>query len=166
MKNSARLAWFAALGGSLGIWLYLTLFPSPQRVIRGKLEHLARSASFGSKEGVLTRLAHAQSLGDYFCTNVDVCLDIPRHETRQFVGREDIVEAAMATRTQAGALKVQFPNISIKVSPDKQTAVVELTLEASVQGEPDPIVEELNLTLRKIGGEWLITRVKSIHGVS
>jgi hypothetical protein len=162
MRTVARLWWLAALGG-LGFWLWLTLFPSPQKVVRKTLEHLARCGSFSASQGVLARLAYAQKLADFFCTNVEINLDIRGHGNRRFLDREEIVQAAAGARSAVEAITVEFPNIAVKVSPDKQSAQAELTLEARVSGEHDPIVEEMKFTLQKIGGQWLITRVKTVR---
>jgi hypothetical protein len=49
------------------------------------------------------------------------------------------------------------------VGPDKQSAVADLTVEAKVSGERDPIVWEMKFTLRKTDGQWLITRVETVR---
>jgi hypothetical protein len=54
----------------------------------------------------------------------------------------------------------------VTVAPDKQSAVADLTVQANISGEPDPIVQEMKFTLRKIDGRWLITRVETVRTLS
>jgi hypothetical protein len=162
MRSMARVGWCAVVA-ALCVWIGLTLFPSPQKVIRKNLQHLARSVSFSPTEGALARLAHAQNLADFFSTNVEVNLDIPGHGGRRFADRDEIVQAALAARSAMNALTVEFPNIAINLGPDKQTASAELTMSARVSDERDTIVQEMKFTLEKINGQWLITRVQTVR---
>ena len=75
-------------------------------------------------------------------------------------------QAALGARSALSGLKVQFPDINITVAPDKQSAVADLTVEANVAGERDPIVQEMKFTLQKTDGEWLITRVETVRTLS
>jgi hypothetical protein len=63
-------------------------------------------------------------------------------------------------------LKVKFPDINVTVAPDKQSAVADLTVEANISGERDPMVQEMKFTLQKIDGKWLITRVETVRTIS
>ena len=148
---------------ALGLWLWTLLFPAPEKVIRQRLTRLAGAVSFSHGEGQVTRLAGASNLAGYFSTNVDVDIDIPGHIHHSFIGREEITQAALAARSAYGSLTVKFPDIRVTVAPDRQSAVANLTVEASISGEPDPIVQEMKFTLQKADGEWLITRIETVH---
>ena len=76
MKIVFRVVLLAALA-ALGVWLWTIFFPSPQKIIRQRLEAVAKRASFTAGEGTLARLASAQSLAGYFSTNVEINLDVP-----------------------------------------------------------------------------------------
>lgn len=162
MKVVLRWLLVAALV-ALGVWLWLVFFPSPQKVIRHRLDELARTASFSGNESDLARLAAAHSLAGFFATNVEVNLDVPGRLRHTFLGREEIMQAALAARSQAGTLSVQFPDINVTVAPDRQSAVADLTVEAKVPGESDPVVQEMKFSFQKTDGQWLITRIETVR---
>jgi hypothetical protein len=43
------------------------------------------------------------------------------------------------------------------------TALVYLPVEAKLGGQNDSIVQEMKFTLKKIKGDWLITRVETVN---
>ncbi len=148
---------------ALGAWAWLALHPGPERLIRKQLGGVARAASFGSNEGTLAKLAGAQSLAGFFSTNVEINLDVPGHQEQRLMGREDIQQAALAARSSLQSLVVTFPDITVLVSADKESAVADLTLRAQVSGEQDAIVQEMKVTLRKFDSQWLIVKVKTVR---
>ncbi len=165
MKTVFRLVLFAALL-ALGVWLWFVLFPSPEKVIRQRLTELARTASFSSGESNLARLAGAQNLAGFFATNVEINIDVPGRIQHRLLGRDEIQQAALGARSALSGLDVQFPDIKITVAPDKQSAVADLTVEANVAGQRDSIVQEMKFTFQQTDGEWLITRVETVHTLS
>jgi hypothetical protein len=165
MKIVFRCLLIVALA-ALGVWLWLVLFPSPEKVIRKRLTELARTASFSANESDLARLVHAQHLAGFFATNIEVNLNVPGRVQHTLMGREEIAQAALAASKTVGGLKVKFPDVNVMVAPDKQSASVDLTVEAHVSGERDPVVQEMKFTLQKTDGEWLITRVETVRTLS
>ena len=165
MKIALRFILFAALA-ALSIWLWFILFPSPEKVIRKRLTELARTASSSPGESDLARLAAARSLAGFFSTNVELQVELPELSQRDSIDREEITQAAFVARSRAGGLKVKFPDINVTVAPDKQSAVADLTVQANISGERDPIVQEMKFTLRKTDGQWLITRVETVRTLS
>jgi hypothetical protein len=162
MKIVFRILLFAALA-ALGIWLWLVLFPSPEKVIRQRLTELARTVSFSSNEGDLTRLAAARNVAGFFSTNVELNVELPELGRRNSMDREEITRFALLARSRAGGVQVKFPDLNITVAPGKRSAVVDLTVTAAIGGEPDSIVQEMKFTLHKIGGQWLITSVETVR---
>ena len=165
MKLIVRIVLVVALA-ALGIWLWTVLFPNPEKVIRQRLTELARIASFSSNESDLARLAAARSLAGFFSTNVEFQVELPELARRDSMDRDEITQAAFAARSRVGGLKVKFPDINVTVAPDKQSAVADLTVEANISGERDPMVQEMKFTLQKIDGRWLITRVETVRTLS
>jgi hypothetical protein len=151
---------------ALGIWLWTVLFPSPEKVIRKRLTELARTVSFSPNEGNLARLADAENLAFFFSTNIEVNIDMPGHERHVFAGREEITQAVLAARSAVSGLDVKFPDIVVAIAPDKQSAVADLTVEANISNERDPIVQEMKFTLHKTDGKWLVTRVETVRTLS
>ncbi len=162
MKIALRILLLAALV-ALGLWFWTLLFPAPEKVIRQRLTKLAWTVSFSSNEGEVMRLAGARNLAGFFSTNVEINIDVPGRVHHDLMGREEITQAALATRSAFGSLTVKFPDIKVTVAPDRQSAVADLTLEAHIAGEPDPIVQEMKFTLQQTDGEWLITRVETVR---
>ena len=76
MKIVFRVLGMVILAG-LGVWLWTILFPSPQKIIRQRLEAIAKCVSFAPGEGQLVGLAGAEGLAGYFATNVEINLEVP-----------------------------------------------------------------------------------------
>jgi hypothetical protein len=151
---------------TLGVWGWMALHPSPERLIRRQLEGVAHAVSFGPNEGNLAKLAGAERLGDFFSTNVDVRIDVPGGQEHRLAGREEIQQAALAARGSAQALSVTLADVTVMVNAEQESAVADLTLEGRVGGQPDRIVQELKITLRKINGQWLIVKVETVRTLS
>ncbi|HUA68084.1 MAG TPA: hypothetical protein VMA13_06005 [Candidatus Saccharimonadales bacterium] len=165
MKIFFRIVLLAALG-ALGVWLWTILFPSPEKIIRRRLDEVARHVSFAPNEGTLARVASAQSLADYFATNVEVNINTSEGDRQEFVGRSQITQAALGARSVVQSLKVKFLDVDVALAPGKQSATADLTVDANISGQPNAIVQEMKITLQKINGQWLITRVETIRILS
>lgn len=162
MKVVARLLVFAIFAAVI-VWLWTVLFPSPDRVIRKRLAETAAAASFVPGQSQFSRLAGAQRLANFFATNVEISIELPGHQARQFSGREDVLQAALAARATIDTIKVTFPDVALEIEPDKEAATADLTAEARISGNPDLFLQEMKFALRKIGGQWLITRVETVQ---
>ncbi len=150
----------ALIAGGWGAWYFL--FPSPERVIRGRVQDLARLASFSSKEGTLAKAYHSEQLADFFAKDVVLVLDVPGSSVRTWRGRDTVQEIAMKARTVLNDLQVKFPDVAVSVSPGQREAVVNVTAEIRYSGHQTPDVQELELRFEKIGGDWLIKRVETV----
>ena len=162
MKMIIRIVLLAALA-ALGVWLWMVLFPSPEKVLRKRLTELASTVSSSAGESDLTRLAAARSVAGFFAATVELNVDIPELGQHNSLDREELTQLALLARSRAVGLHVKFPDINITVAPDKQSAVADLTVEANISGEHDSIVREMKFTLRKTDGQWLITRVETVR---
>jgi hypothetical protein len=165
MKLVSRLILLAALL-TLGVWLWTVFFPSPEKVIRKRLASLAADVSFSQGDGTLSRLVDAESVSDFFATNVEVNIDVPGHEQHTFAGRDEITQAALGSRQAVSSLTVKFPDVSVAVGADKQSAAAEVTVEISAAGDRDPVVQELKVTFGKSEGQWLINKVETVRTIS
>ncbi|MGD0813746.1 MAG: nuclear transport factor 2 family protein [Verrucomicrobiota bacterium] len=164
MKTVFRLI-LALSVSALAVWLWLVLFPSPEKIIIGQFEKLARAASVQPGEGSLARLAGAEKVGRFFSTNVQIDIDLPNRQQHAAMSREEIVQAVLAAHS-AGGLKVKFPDINVTVASDQATAQADVTVEAKVPGEQDVLVQAMKFTLQKTDGRWLITRVQTVRTLS
>ncbi len=165
MKKVFKIFVLAALV-ALGVWLWMVFFPSPEKVIRHRLSKLAEQVSFSPDEGSLARIAGAQGVGGFFSTNVEVNINVPGHEQFSLISREEITQATLASRMKVNGLVVKFPDVIVTVMPDKLNATANITLEATLAGDADTIVQELKVTLQKIDGQWLITHVETVRTLS
>jgi ketosteroid isomerase-like protein len=151
---------------ALGVWLWTILFPSPEKIIRKQLAKLAQDASFSQNENDLVKMADAQGVADFFTDNVEVNITVPSHEPVTLTGKGEIRTAALASRQQATALDVKFPDVNVTVSPDRNSAAADVTVDANVSGERDAVIQELQITFQKVDGHWLISKMETVEGVS
>jgi hypothetical protein len=165
MKIALRIVSLTVLA-ALGVWLWTIIFPSPQKIIRQRLEAVAKRASFAPEEGMLGRMADAESLASYFSTHVEVRLDVPELAQITTLDRNEITQYALAARSKVSSLNVKFLDVNVTLAPNRQLAVADFTVEARVADDQDFIVQEMKFTLRKISGQWLITRVETIRTLS
>jgi len=162
MKIAVRLAGLAVIAAAV-VWLVGVFFPSPEKIIRKRLAETADAASFAAGQSYFSKLAGAQRLAGLFASNAAVNIEIPGHEQRQWTGREDILQAALAARASLDRVKVTFPDISLTVDPGKESATADLAAEARISGDDSLYVQELKFTFQKIGGDWLITQVQTVQ---
>lgn len=165
MKIVSRIVVLLVLA-ALGVWLWTVFFPSPEKVIRKKLAKLALDASFTQNENNLIKLADAQNLPDFFTDTVQVNINIPGHEQQTLAGKDEIRTAALASRQAATDLEIKFPDVNITVAPDKNSATADVTVDATVSGERDAIIQEFKFNFQKTDGQWLINRVETVQNVS
>jgi hypothetical protein len=151
----------ALIAGGWGVWYFL--FPSPERVIRGRVQELARLASFSSNEGALAAAYRSEQLAAFFARDVVLVLNVPGDSVRTWTGRDTVQEIAMRARTALHDLHVKFPDVAVSLSPGRQGAVVNVTAEVRYSGHKTPDVQELRLRFEKIGGDWLIKRVETVR---
>jgi hypothetical protein len=148
---------------AIGLWLWTVFFPSPEKIIRKQLLNMAGDVSFSRDQNNLVQLAHAQSVAGFFSTNVVLDLTLPGHNEQTTLGRDEITQAVLASRQQITELDVKFPDINVTVAPDKNSATADVTVEGSVSGEHDAILQEVKFTFEKADGHWLINRVETVR---
>jgi len=166
MQKSIRIIALAALI-ALGIWGWRMLFPSPERVIKSRLASLAETISFNSNEGNISKIYKADRVGDFFTLDVEVTIDVRGYAMSHTInGKTEIKQALLAAHSAGRSMKVEFLDINVVVQPDKETAVANLTAQATISGERDFVIQELNLTLKKVEGKWLISKIETVKTLS
>jgi hypothetical protein len=150
----------------VGVWLWLILFPSPEHVIRKKLDELAQSASFSPNEGSLAKAINSERLTGFFSPDVELTMDVPGHSQQTLHGRDELLQAAMAARGMAGSLSVEFVDINVTIAPDRSSAIVTLTAKGRAGSEKDLLVQELKLTMKRVKRDWLIYQVETVKTLS
>jgi hypothetical protein len=165
MKTALRLLLLAAFIAA-GVWLWTILFPGPEKIVRKRLAQVAAEASFKPGENPLVIAARAENLAGFFSTNAEININLPERGPHNLTGRAEITQAAAGARAAAGSLKVEFPDVSVTVAPDKLSAAADVAVQVQAAGNKDIYVQEMKFTFQKIGGDWLITRVETIRTVS
>ena len=166
MKNLFRLILLAAVAVA-GVWLWTILFPGPEKIIRHRLAEIARLASFNGNENPLAALGGAQKLAGYCSPGLHVKLDAPANVEHTFESRQEITQALLAARAAfGGTLNVEFVDVLVTVAPDKQSAEADLTARMQSAGSSEINVQEIKFTLKKVDGQWLVTRAETVRTFS
>ncbi|HEU6448171.1 MAG TPA: hypothetical protein VFV23_07030 [Verrucomicrobiae bacterium] len=167
MKIAVRLI-LAGLTIALGIWLWFVVFPSPEKAVRKQLTKLATDVSFSADQNSLIKIANAESVSDFFTTNAEIIVNVPGYEEHRFSGRAEITQAALQSRQVLKSISLKFPDINVRVAPDKQSATADVTAELRIntKREHEPIIQELNISFEKMDGKWLIQKIETVQPVS
>ena len=165
MKKWALRIILAGLLAALGLWGWRVFFPSPEIVIRKRMEALAKAASFSPQQGLLAQAWNASNLGEFFTLDVQVSLDVPGAQ-HTLSGRDELLQAAIGWRSQVSSLKIKFPDIKVVLAPDGDSAVVNVTAKAKASGESDFYLVELRLAMIRIKRDWLIKQIETVKTLS
>lgn len=165
MQKSLRLLGTLALIG-LGVWGWFILFPGPEKVIRSRLNNLARTVSFEPNDGTLARGYSAQKAAGFFTRDAEVVVEVRGIEALNFSGRDEILQRLMIVARELHGLKVEFLDINVTLEPDRQSAKANLTGKWTLAGDKEFNVMEFNFLLRKVDGTWLIYRVETVKTLS
>jgi hypothetical protein len=162
MQKSFRFLLALALIG-LGAWLWWTFFPGAERAIRAQVAALAKTVSFKPSDGNVPKGIKAMKLLDFFTADVVIKLKPKGFEPLELDGREAIRESEPLLYYKGPrGLEVKFLDVKLTLGPDRQTAIAYLTCQATVAGEGDFYVQELELMFKKVDGAWLIYRVETV----
>ena len=148
---------------ALGYWGWTTAFPNPRKEVWHRLEALAQLTSFSAGEGPVTKLASVQKIAGYFNDQVTVSVEVQGVERAEYNNREDLVQALQDARMAAGSVKAKFLDPKIEMTPGNQEAIVGVVLTADIGGEQNAVVVDLKIKMKKIDGDWLITRVETVQ---
>jgi len=161
MKLVSRLVLLAAVI-TLGWWLWGVCFPSVEKVVAKRMASLAKTVSFSADAGNVTRLAKASDFPGYFSVDAEISVDDPELGVHTLSGRDEIRDAGNGGFAVLPGLKVTFLDTTVTVGPDKQVADVSCTLRVVVGNDKDYGVQEMHFQLKKIDGDWLITRAETV----
>ena len=150
MQKSIRILALLALV-ALGIWGLGT-----EKVIRSRLNAVAKTVSFEPGEGTISKGYKAQKLMDYFTPDVEVNVNMKEYREQTFSGRDELIQAYMWFQFFFKAVKVELIDINLKFAPDKQSVVANLTLKVFMYNEREFTPQELNVMLKRIDKKWLI----------
>ena len=161
MKIVTRLVFLAVLGG-LGFWLWIILFPSPEKAVLKKIASLAATATFSTDASNLTRAGKVNRVVGMFTSDAQIILNASSPGGHTFSGSDEIRAAALGGFGSLPSLKVEFLDATAKVSPDQQNAEVNCTAKISTGSSKDFGVQEMQFQLKQLDGSWVITRVETV----
>jgi hypothetical protein len=165
MKRAVQICLALAVIG-LAFWLWTVLSPSPETVVRSRLNALAKAISFKSETSTIAKAFRAQKAAEFFTTDVDVEVNLTGLEPISLHGRDEINQIALTAQARLTSFKIEFPDMNVTFGADGQTAKVNLTGKATVPGERDVSAQEFNFYLKKVDGNWLIYRVETVRTLS
>ncbi len=160
MKMAFRLILLGALA-ALGCWLWTVLCPSPEKLVLKKIAKLAATATFEANASNLVRAGKASQLVRLFTPDAQIIINLPE-ANRTLSGRDEIRETAIAGFASLTALRVQFLDVSVRLSVDKQSADVSCTAEVNAGDKKEFGVQEMHFQLSKLDDGWLISRAETI----
>ena len=145
----------------LGFWAWHIFFPNPEKAIRRRLTEIAQLASCSSNEGALAKGINAEKLGSYCTADVTVSMNLPGVPPLT-TGRDAVVKGSLWARSNLAPISAQLSDIVVTVAADKQSAIADLTIRVRVSTDTDFYIQELAVRMKKLSGEWLVSRVDSV----
>lgn len=152
----------AVIAAGFGAWRYV--FPGDEARIRAVLHRVAEAATAGAAEGSVARLSRAAAIRDELAPDVTVDAGAP---VPRLSGREAVVGAAARMGGTVRNLEIRFPDISVAVGSDQQSAVAVVTAEAHFDGSDGRRFEarELEIDFKRVDGNWVIAAVSVISPI-
>jgi hypothetical protein len=134
------------------------IFPSDEAQIVAVLERIATGISSAADEGDVGRIARAASLRDDLAPDVTVEAGAP---LRRLTGRDAVIGAAATTSGRVRNLTVTFPDVSVAVAPDGQSATAVVTAEVRFDAREGRSIDarELELEFSRADGQWVISSI-------
>ena len=165
MKRVVQIVLVLAIVG-LAIWGWTAAHPSPESVVRSRLNNLAKTMSFKANSGILSKAYNAEKASEFFTQDIEVDINLAGFEPLAMHGRDEVVQYVMYARAHVKELKIEFLDMNVTIAPDGQTAKVNLTGKAVVPGDRDISAQEFNFKLKKVDGKWLIYQVETVRTLS
>jgi hypothetical protein len=145
----------------IGLWSWRMWWPSDPQRIRRQLLSFASDFNETTTAGLGT-VAHAAKIGSYF-TN-DIVVDLGKG-TPPIQGRETLIGMAARLQPRTAAFTLELLDINVSMT-SADSADVSLTAafrrRSLTTGEESIDARELQVAVVKIGGEWRVSRVKTV----
>ena len=154
MKAARPIVTLIALGAIL-LGVYYFLFPPPEKVIRKRISKLAQAIS-AKPQGNMATIANINRIGSFFHSNVSITVEGFGTDFTSIHGRGELQQMALAARQRIGSLSVEFYNVEVIVAPDKTTAKATATILVKLNGDNNPITQDVRIEFEKDGRNWLI----------
>src|SRR6267154_1866833 len=122
---------------ALGLWGWKYFFPNPERAIRQRLSELAKVSSFGPGESPVSKVAALLEIVNMCTPDIEISVNVRELEPVTLTGIEDLRLSAGAVRAHLSSLNVEFLDMTVTLTPNKQSAIVTLTAKIGVPGEKE-----------------------------
>ena len=120
----------------------------------------------GSGETNLVRMAKAARLAGYFTEDITIDLGSPSTVIR---GRDTLMTMAVRTPVSPEGLRIELVDVQITVDAEGARAIASMTVQGSgidfATGDQMIDAREIEMTLVKVDGEWLIQRVNAVSAI-
>lgn len=150
----------------LFVWVSFGWLSSEARQIHRRLDALAETASVGGGETNLVRMAKAARLAGYFTEDITIDLGSPSTVIR---GRDALMAMAARTQVSAEGLRIELVDVQITVGAEGARATASMTVQGSgidfATGDQMIDAREIEMTLVRLEGEWLIQGVSAISAI-
>ena len=165
MTRAAQLG-VGLVAAVLFVWLGFGWLSSEVRQLSRRLDALAETASVGSGETNLVRMAKAARLAGYFTEDITIDLGSPSTVIR---GRDTLMTMAVRTPVSPEGLRIELVDVQITVDAEGARAIASMTVQGSgidfATGDQMIDAREIEMTLVKVDGEWLIQRVNAVSAI-
>ena len=160
-RTAAAIAVIAV--GAAAVFWYTSR--SDEAEIGRRLDRLATEINTGVTEGLGTTV-RAAAIGSYFTDDVTIDLGPGTEPIR---GRDTLVGMAARLQPRTSVFRVQFVDVTPKVSEDRASATVSLTAEitnTSISSREQSLdAREFSFEMAQAGGVWRISRVKAVETI-
>jgi hypothetical protein len=163
VKKKIQTILLLLVAGACLLFLYRHFFPNEEKRIRRMLGELAEVTSIPSRSTPAGNLAAVNRLRDFLTAEVEVDVELPGEHRHSLVGRQELVQAALAARANLQGLKVEFLDVAVTLDPGRETATVNLTVRVTQAGERDFLVEELKLALKQEDRQWRLAKAETVR---
>jgi len=134
-----------------------------EQVINRRLDEIVALAEKGRNEGQLYTISQSRELMGYISQTPEVNFGPPLGVMRD---REALGAAILQVRQTATTLNIRILERSLRVSPDGQTAEMQVEAEANVGYAGDEGLDRRRFAIEwvKEDGDWVIERVHMLSG--
>jgi hypothetical protein len=145
-----------------GLWIWRYALPSDEREIKRRLHDFADEFNVATTDGLST-IARAASLGQFFTEDVVVELG---SGSPPINGRDTLIGMAARLQPRTAAFILELDDIGVTfVDATRADAALTAVIRRRTigSGEQSLDAREFSAELRRIDGEWRISRVTAVE---
>jgi len=149
------------LGASLMVLAAMAflLWPNDERVVRRRLNAVARTLTVPANDSELGRVSRAAQLRHYLAEDIRL-----RNGAQEIVSRDALLGFLVVFTPPPGGYTVNFVDTHVTVAADGQTARADTDVKITsrdTSGKPAVDAREVTVEVAKRQGEWVITAAQT-----